>query len=92
MISRVYRTRGGNLQIRTSAAPRASTELEENGFALVEGLFTSGEVDELREELTDLFESTRPDVRMADKTEEDYADFRYEALLGDREPPLDYRL
>ncbi|NNC74695.1 MAG: hypothetical protein HKN93_04205, partial [Acidimicrobiia bacterium] len=80
VISRHYLRRGGNLRLREGSAPECSLELERNGFTMAPALFSSAEVDELRNELTDLFETTRPDVRLPDSTEEDYADFRYEAL------------
>lgn len=80
VISRLYLRRGGNLRLRHGEAPEASVDLERDGFALARGLFSEGQVAELRTELTHLFETTRPDVRLPDSTEEDYADFRYEAL------------
>ena len=80
MISRVYLTRGGNLEVRPGSVPEASRQLERNGFALLPGVLSDEEVSELRTELTQLFETTRPDVRLSGSTEEDYADFRYEAL------------
>ena len=80
MISRLYLRRGGNLQLRTGEVPSQSTDLERDGFAMAAGLFSAAQVNELRGELTDLFETTRPDPRMPGSTEEDYADFRYEAL------------
>jgi len=80
MISRTRLRRGGNLRLRHDEVPKCSTDLERDGYTMAPGLFSPAEVDELRRELTDLFESTRPDVRMPDSTEEAYADFRYEAL------------
>lgn len=80
MISRIGLKRGKNLGIRTEPAPKASGELERDGFAIVRGVFSTEQVGELHVELSDLFASTRPDVRLPDSTEEDYADFRYEAL------------
>ena len=80
MISRTRLRRGGNLRLRHDEGPKCSTDLERDGYTMAPGLFSPAEVDELRRELTDLFESTRPDVRMPDSTEEAYADFRYEAL------------
>ena len=80
MISRLYLRRGGNLQLRTGEVPSQSTDLERDGFAMATGLLSSADVDELRSELTDLFETTRPDARMPGSTAQDYADFRYEAL------------
>ena len=63
MISRVGLTRGGNLRIRQGSVPEASAELERNGFAMVPAVLSPDEVVELRTELTELFETTRPDVR-----------------------------
>ena len=80
MISRRYLTRGGNLELREGPVPEASVELERNGFAFLPGVLSDEEIAELRTELTDLFEGTRPDVRLPGSTEADYADFRYEAL------------
>lgn len=80
MITRIGLKRGRNLGIREAPAPSASAELERNGFAMVPAVFSAAEVDELKVEMTDLFESTRPDARLPGSTEEDYSDFRYEAL------------
>jgi ectoine hydroxylase-related dioxygenase (phytanoyl-CoA dioxygenase family) len=54
--------------------------LERDGFTFVAGAFSPAEVAELGEELDDLFRQRPPDVRLPDATEEEYADFRYEAL------------
>ena len=80
MISRTYLTRGGNLKLRDTAVPDASHALERDGFAIVTNVLSGDEITELHQELTHLFETTRPDVRLPDATEADYADFRYEAL------------
>lgn len=80
MISRLYLRRGGNLRLHQDQVPEPSLDLERDGFAMARSLFSESDVAELRTELTDLFETTRPDVRLPDSTEEDYADFRYEAL------------
>lgn len=80
VISRTYLTRGGNLELRDGVVPDATLALEEHGFAMVSGAFSEVEVSALSRELRQLFESTRPDVRLPGATEEDYADFRYEAL------------
>lgn len=80
MITRDDRRRGRNLRLRTGPAPEVSGRLERDGFAIAPGLVDTTTVAELRAELTDLFESTRPDVRMPGSTERAYADFRYEAL------------
>lgn len=80
MISRLYLRRGGNLQLRDGEVPVQSRDLERDGFALASGLVSAEDVDDLRRELTDLFETTRPEPRMSGSAEQDYADFRYEAL------------
>ena len=80
MITRHYFRRGGNLRLRDEPAPQASIDLERDGFALVPGLVSQSDVADLRRDLTELFETTRPEARMAGSTESDYADFRYEAL------------
>jgi hypothetical protein len=80
VITRKYFRRGGNLVVRDEPAPKASVDLERDRFAMVPGLVSDAEVADLRRELTELFETTRPEARMAGSTEADYADFRYEAL------------
>ncbi len=80
MISRIGLKRGRNLGIRADPVPEASTRLERDGYAMVPAVFSPDEVAELKTEMADLFASTRPDVRLPGSTEEDYADFRYEAL------------
>ncbi len=80
MIERIGLKRGRNLGIRQGSAPGASIELERNGFAMVPGVFSPEDVTQLKVELSELFETTRPDVRLPGATEADYADFRYEAL------------
>lgn len=77
MITRKYLTRGGNLELLTAEVPEATTSLESYGYAIVREAFTNQQVEQLRVELNELFETTRPDVRLPDATE---ADFRYEAL------------
>lgn len=80
MISRIGLTRGGNLGVRLGPVPNASLDLERDGFAIVRAVLSPDEVNELRAEMSELFETTRPDPRLPGSTEEDYADFRYEAL------------
>ncbi len=80
VITRHYFRRGGNLRLRDEPAPQASIDLERDGFAMVPGLVSQSDVADLRREITELFETTRPEARMAGSTESDYADFRYEAL------------
>lgn len=80
MISRTYLTRGGNLTLLDADVPDATLALERDGYAIVRGGFSPDEVAELGRELHELFDNTRPDVRLPGATEADYADFRYEAL------------
>lgn len=80
MISSTYLSRGGNLEVLDGPVPIASTALERQGFAIVPDVLSADELSNLREELTELFDSTAPDVRLPGANEEDYADFRYEAL------------
>lgn len=80
MIARKYLTRGGNLELLTTDVPQAATNLENDGFAIVKGAISPDEVETLSAELKALFDTTRPDVRLPDATEADYADFRYEVL------------
>lgn len=80
MITRGYLKRGGNLELLHGDVPAESTALQQHGFAHAPALFAPSDVDELRRELTDLFDGTPPEIRIPGSTEEDYADFRYEAL------------
>ncbi|MFT6301371.1 MAG: hypothetical protein ACI9XK_003921 [Granulosicoccus sp.] len=80
MITRKYLTRGGNLELLKSDVPQAATDLENDGFVIVKGAISPDEVETLSAELKALFETRRPDVRLPDATEADYADFRYEVL------------
>lgn len=80
VISRTYLTRGGNLELFDAVVPDATVSLEQYGFAMVTEAFTEAEVSALGQELRQLFETTRPDVRLPGASEDDYADFRYEAL------------
>jgi len=80
MITRLFLKRGGNLQICDGEMPAATVDLEREGFAHVPGALTAAEVEALAAEMSHLFDTTPPDVRLEGSTAEDYADFRYEAL------------
>lgn len=80
MIRRTSLTRGDNLSLLETEVPEATVALEQDGFAIVPNALTDDEVAELSVELHELFDTTRPDVRLPGSTETDYADFRYEAL------------
>jgi hypothetical protein len=80
VIKRKYLTRGGNLELIDAAGPDAAVHLEAQGFAMASEVLSESEVEKLSSELEQLFDTTRPDVRLPGASEEDYADFRYEAL------------
>jgi hypothetical protein len=61
MISRTRGVHGGNLVIRSTPTPQASLQLESDGFAHVAAVLDEGEIAGLSAELTELFETTRPD-------------------------------
>lgn len=60
--------------------PQASVDLQTEGFAVVRGALTAQERRVLADELTELFETQPPDIRLPGASAEDYADFRYEVL------------
>lgn len=80
MISRTRGVHGGNLVLRDSPAPEASTQLESDGFAHLTAVLDDDEVAQLSAELTDLFETTPPDRGDDPATSANYAPFRYAAL------------
>lgn len=80
MITRTFGNRGGYLHVLDAEVPAASSALQADGFAMVEGVFSAEEVAVLAAELNDLFDSTQPDVRVADAPKDDYVDFRYGAF------------
>lgn len=59
--------------------PDESRQLEREGWAVLEGVFTAQEVDELHRELTALYDEP-VDVRVDGSTEEEYLEFRHESL------------
>ncbi|XOV88320.1 MAG: phytanoyl-CoA dioxygenase family protein [Pseudomonadota bacterium] len=73
---------GGYLTLRNPAdAPAASSELESLGYTLLHRVFTSDEVDSLRQDITEIFDRLPRDDRTAglrDPGEDDA--FRYEML------------
>ena len=71
MITRVLK----NLGVYTGDAPPASVELERDGCAVIHGVFSSGEAEELRTEIDAVFEATEPE-----RARTDSAEFRYEML------------
>jgi ectoine hydroxylase-related dioxygenase (phytanoyl-CoA dioxygenase family) len=67
------------LEPRAEPAPPEAVELERDGCTIIRGLFTPGEVDELREEITAVFDRDPPDMR-GRRPPEDMAPFRYAML------------
>jgi ectoine hydroxylase-related dioxygenase (phytanoyl-CoA dioxygenase family) len=72
MIRRV----GQNLGLFRGEAPAASVQLERDGYALLRGVFTPGEVEALAAEIDAVFAASDPDPR----PRPDRAEFRYEML------------
>src|SRR5207247_11141981 len=64
-----------NVGLYKGEAPEASVQLENDGWAVLPGVFTGAEVDELRAEIDAVFETVPPE-----RTRDDQAEFRYEML------------
>src|SRR6476619_7629391 len=64
-----------NLGVYKGDAPGASVQLENDGWAVLPGVFTAAEVAELRAEIDAVFEAVPPE-----RTRDDRAEFRYEML------------
>ena len=71
MIKRVLK----NLGVFTGDAPPVSVDLERDGCAVIPGVFSPAEVEELRTEIDAVFEATAPE-----RSRTDAAQFRYEML------------
>lgn len=67
------------LEVRTEPAPAESEQLEREGYAVIRGLLTPGEVAELHHEIAAIFERDPPDER-GQRPPEDAAMFRYAML------------
>ena len=64
-----------NLGVYKGDAPDASVQLENDGWAVLPGVFTPGEIGELRAEIDSVFESIP-----AERARDDRDEFRYEML------------
>ena len=64
-----------NLGVYKGEAPEASVQLENDGWAVLRGVFTEGEVAEMRADIDAVFEAVEPERARDDKDE-----FRYELL------------
>ena len=72
----MIRRMGGNLGPWRGDAPLASVQLEQDGYAVLPGVFTADEVAALAAEIEDVYASTPPNPR----PRPDRAEFRYEML------------
>jgi hypothetical protein len=71
----VIRRVGKNLALFDGDAPAATTQLERDGYAVIDGVFTPGEVAELAAEIDEMFDDLEPERHRSDRDE-----FRYQAL------------
>jgi hypothetical protein len=72
----MIRRMGGNLGQWRGDAPLASVQLEQDGYAVLPGVFTTDEVSALAAEIDEVFATTAPNPR----PRPDRAEFRYEML------------
>jgi hypothetical protein len=75
----ITRTKG-YLRIRTDPVPAASQRLESDGFAVLEGVFTAGEVAALGADIDRVFAEYPPDERVPNSSLDHWKPFRYEML------------
>jgi hypothetical protein len=64
---------GKNLALLVADAPAATTQLEQDGFAMLRGVFDAGEVAQMVAEIEAVFEALPPERSRSDR-----AEFRYE--------------
>ncbi len=57
----------GNLKLREDAAPPATQQLERDGWAVLENVFTAAEIDTLAREVNAVFDTTGPDREWDDQ-------------------------
>jgi ectoine hydroxylase-related dioxygenase (phytanoyl-CoA dioxygenase family) len=74
MLTRVH----GYLLPRRDEAPAAARQLETDGYAVLESVFSAGEIGALRAELEAVYRDYPPDGRSSRRTAEEDEDFRYE--------------
>lgn len=70
----------GYLTLRAGPVPDASLALQEHGYVLLPGVFTSEEVAELEADIDRVFDEVPPDVRTIAREPGYYDCFRYEML------------
>jgi hypothetical protein len=71
VIKRVFK----NLSVFTGAVPETSTQLEQDGWAVIAEVFTASELDQIRMEIDDAFVNYEPE-----RARNDAVEFRYEML------------
>ncbi len=76
MLTRV----GGYLEMRAAPAVPAAHELEQDGYAVLRGVFDSTTLGALHAELSEVYRNYPPDGRSAQRSSEEDQDFRYEAF------------
>jgi hypothetical protein len=77
----VIERRGGYLLWSDPAeAPAASRHLQDEGWVLLAGVFDDTEVDELRAEISAVYDTVPPDERRPGRDPAEWAQFRYEML------------
>jgi ectoine hydroxylase-related dioxygenase (phytanoyl-CoA dioxygenase family) len=76
MLTRIH----GYLLPRQEADSAAASQLEAEGFAVLQAAFSGDEVGALRVELEAIYRDYPPDGRSARRSAEEDADFRYEAF------------
>ena len=71
---------GGYLRISSDPAPEAARQLELQGWAVLEGVLSPGEVASLRRDIDRVFDEWPPDERVPGRTASHWEPFRYEML------------
>ena len=71
---------GGYLRIRTGPAPEPALALQEQGCAVLPGVFDSAAVEQLRADIDRVFDEVPPDERVPGRPASHWAPFRYEML------------
>lgn len=71
---------GGYLEVRTEESPRASLQLENEGYAVVRRAFPKREMTKLSKEIESIYDSLLPDNRGANKLLGVAEHFRYEMV------------
>ena len=70
----------GYLTLRTDRAPSASKRLEADGYTVLKGVFTTGAIKDLTDDVRRVFDEYPPDERDPDLDNENWVPFRYEML------------